>query len=102
MRTIEFEKWLLEVRELKLRAVQSRISNCRTVEKVYPDLDKHFLKDEGQTLIDLLTYSTDDQRRRLPAKHKIAIDGDIRTGSATLKQYFHYECLTSMLVTISL
>lgn len=86
MRTIKFEKWLLEVREIKLRAVQSRISNCRKVELTYLDLDKHFLKDEGQYLIELLTYLTEDQRNKLPAKHSIKIDGDIRTGSATLKQ----------------
>jgi hypothetical protein len=32
-----------------------------------------------------LTYSANDQRDRLPLKHRVPIDGNFRTGSATLK-----------------
>jgi len=85
MRTDKFKKWLLEERALNFRSAQSRISNCRTVERTYSDLDKQFLKDKGQSLMELLTYSTKDQRNRLPAKHSIPIDGNIKNGSATLK-----------------
>jgi hypothetical protein len=85
MRTEKFENWLLGQRQLKRHVVQSRISNCNRVEQFYSDLDGHFLKDGGLSLIELFVYSTEDQRNRKPTKHTIPIDGDKRTGSATLK-----------------
>ena len=36
--------------------------------------------------IDRLTYSTEQERRNRPTRHKVPIDGDLRTGSATPKQ----------------
>src|SRR5690606_36844451 len=68
------------------RTIQSRISNCRTVENYEGDLDEHYAKDNGYSLLERLTYSTLDQRNDLQASHKIPINGNVRTGSATLKQ----------------
>jgi len=86
MRTNEFKRWLIEIKSYKIKVVQSRTSNCHTVEKHYGDLDTHFKKDKGRELLELLTYSTDDEREKRPTKHIINIDGNLRTGSATLKQ----------------
>lgn len=85
METVRFEKWLLNEKLLKRSVVQTRISNCRRVEQYYNDLDTHFLKDGGRSLMDLFVYSVDDQRNKRPTQHIIPIDGDKRTGSATLK-----------------
>jgi len=85
MRVEEFKKWL-EERGLQKRGIESRISNCRNVEKHYPDLDTQFRKDKGLSLMSLLTYSMSDQRNELPPKHDIPIEGKIREGSSTLKQ----------------
>lgn len=92
MKTEQFKNWLIEVKEYKSNVVQSRITNCRKVER-YFDLDSHFLKDRGCELLALLAYSTEDQRKRLPTKHNIPIDGNLRTGSATLKSAVNlYMC----------
>jgi hypothetical protein len=89
MKTEKFEKWLFQERLQKRSVVQSRISNCRRVEQYYNNLDNHFLKDGGNSLMELLVYSTEDQRNKKPTQHLIPIDGDKRTGSATLKQAVH-------------
>lgn len=93
MRTEKFEKWLVKIRLQKPNVVRCRIANCRRVEQYYHDLDNHFQKDGGRSLMDLLTYSTDDQRYNKPTQHNIPIDGDVRTGSATLKQAVHLYML---------
>lgn len=81
----EFKDWLIN-NNYKQNVVQSRLSNCNTVEKEYGDLNNHFKKDKGMELLELLSYSTDDERENRPTKHNIKIDGNLRTGSATLKQ----------------
>lgn len=86
METSEFKNWLIEIKNYKQNVVQSRASNCHTVEKVYGDLDIHFKKDKAKELMELLSYSTSDEREKRPTKHNIKIDGNLRTGSATLKQ----------------
>lgn len=82
----EFKIWLDEENGSDFRTIQSRISNCRTVESYEGDLDEHYAKDYGLSLLERLTYSTEHQRNQLNPKHKIPINGNIRTGSATLKQ----------------
>lgn len=84
MDTKEFKDWLIN-NNYKQNVVQSRLSNCNTVEKEYGNLDNHFKKDKGRELLELLSYSTDDERENRPTKHSIKIDGNLRTGSATLK-----------------
>ena len=88
----EFKIWLDEENGSDFRTIQSRISNCRTVENYEGDLDEHYAKDNGMSLLERLSYSTEDQRNGLEPKHKIQINGDVRTGSATLKlDRFRFE-----------
>ncbi|MFD2606222.1 endonuclease NucS domain-containing protein [Euzebyella marina] len=86
MNLAAFKVWLDEENGSDYRTIQSRISNCRTVENHEGDLDEHYAKDNGLSLLERLSYSTEDQRNDLPANHKIPINGNLRTGSATLKQ----------------
>ena len=86
MLTTDFEQYLRDVRRMSERTIGSRLSNCRRVERYKGDLDEHFDSDKCQDLLRQLTYSIDDQDRNGPPKHRIPIDGDVRTGSATLKQ----------------
>ena len=81
-----FKIWLDQENGSDFRTIQSRMSNCRTVENHEGDLDEHFIKDNGLSLLDRLSYSTDDERNQVPTKHKVPINGNFRTGSATLKQ----------------
>lgn len=85
MNVEKFKDWL-EFNGKPLNTIQNRISNCRNVENYEGDLDQHFIKDYGLSLLNKLSYSTSDERNNSPAKHKIPIDGNMRNGSATLKQ----------------
>jgi hypothetical protein len=82
----EFKAWLNEKYPDAEQTVRNRVSNCKNVEKYYGDLGDFFETDKCTAIINELTYSTSDERQNNPQKHKIPIDGDIRTGSATLKQ----------------
>jgi hypothetical protein len=85
MNVEKFRNWL-EFNGKPQNTIQNRISNCRNVENYEGDLDQHYIKDYGLSLLDKLSYSTLDERNNSPAKHKIPIDGNMRNGSATLKQ----------------
>ncbi|WP_373060494.1 endonuclease NucS domain-containing protein [Zunongwangia sp. H14] len=85
MKEESFKNWLIQNGQ-DTRTIQSRISNCKTVERYEGNLDDHFIKDNGLSLLKKLSYSTEDERRNISAKHKIPINGNIRNGSATLKQ----------------
>ena len=81
----KFKNWL-EFNGKPRSTIQNRISNCRNVENYEGDLDQHFIKDYGLSLLKKLSYSTSDERNNSTAKHKVPIDGNMRNGSATLKQ----------------
>tara|TARA_R110000744_G_scaffold149756_2_gene262926 strand:+ start:423 stop:1178 length:756 start_codon:yes stop_codon:yes gene_type:complete len=81
----KFKNWL-EFNGKPHVTIQNRISNCRNVENYEGDLDQHYIKDYGLSLLKKLSYSTSDERNNSPANHKIPIDGNMRNGSATLKQ----------------
>ena len=85
MKTEEFKTWMKEFCEFNDTTINNRISNCRKVEGTYGDLEEHYRKDECLQIINVLTYSTKDERENLPPRHNIPIDGNIRNGSATLK-----------------
>lgn len=91
----DFKNWLIINKNYKKNVVQSRLSNCNIIEKHYGDLNKHFQIDGGNNLLELFKYSKDDERNNRPALHKIGIDGNIREGTATLKQalklYFEFK-----------
>jgi len=88
-----FFKWLCE--KFTSGTPNSRLANCRKVEQYEGDLDFHFEKDRGLSLIEKLSYSTADKRNNRKPKHAVPINGDIYNGTATLKQaiklYFEYK-----------
>ena len=81
-----FRKWLRDVKGLKETVVASRLSNCRRVEQHKGDLDAHWDTDGLSALLRQFEYSKEDQRSDRPPKHNITIDGNVYTGTATLKQ----------------
>ena len=85
MKKQEFIKWLIAAR-YKPNVANTRAGNCETVCTYEGDLDILFAKDHCADLLSRLCYSTDDERNNRPTKHKIPINGNKRTGSATLKQ----------------
>lgn len=90
-----FKTWLL-ASGLKKSTAEDRVANCATVEREQRvDLDACYAKDRCEQLLDLLTYSRDDQRRNNRPRHRIPIDGDIYNGTATykaaVKKYVAYK-----------
>ena len=82
----EFIRYLKDVCDLAERTVGARVSNCRRVERYEGDLDVHFQGDGMASLMRSLTYSMEDSKWNHPARHNIPIVGDVRNGTATLKQ----------------
>ena len=92
MQENRFKKYLIG-QGYKENTINSRISNCKRVERCEGNLDSHFETDGLESLIESLTYSRKDNTQ----KHKVPIniDGDIYNESATLKQavklYFDFK-----------
>lgn len=85
MKTEEFREWLKE-QGYQAPVANSRVGNCHTVCKHEGDLDILYAKDKCKDLLQRLCYTTQDERNNAPVKHKVPINGNQRTGSATLKQ----------------
>lgn len=91
MREDAFRSWLSTAprknngRPLDARTVGSRFSNCRTVERYEGDLDQQFDQDHLRGLLERLKYSTEQEKQKRPAAHRIPINGSVRNVTATLK-----------------
>jgi len=82
----EFYKWLLKKYNYQEGVAKTRKANCLKVCEYEGDLDIHFEKDSCRTIIDKLSYSIEDESQKCKPRHKIPINGNIRNGTATLKQ----------------
>jgi len=85
VRENEFRKWL-ERQGFNNTTINSRISSCLRICEAEDDLDALYDKGLFGDLLSRLSYSTDDERSSAKPKHNVQISGNIRTGSATLKQ----------------
>ena len=66
MRVEEFEKWLKK-QTLTKNAIKDCLSRCKRVEKALSiDLDDEYKKDEGESVLTLLTYTPKDARNGKP------------------------------------
>ena len=100
MREREFEAWLARSYRtpdgdpMDTRTVGSRFSGTRRVEKALGDLDAHWARDRGRSVLAKLRYSREDAGRGIPPRHGIRIDGDPYSGTATLRRsavlYFEF------------
>lgn len=86
MQSNKFYNWLINERKLRPNTARSRISNCERICRYCGDIDINYKKDKCQSLLATMEYTVDDERINLPPRHSIPIDGNIRTGTATLKQ----------------
>jgi hypothetical protein len=85
MKEEAFRSWLSSERSYGTGTVNSRVSNCKTVEGCEGDLDKHFEQDWLRGLVEKLTYSKADERQNRPARHQIPINGNVYNATATLR-----------------
>lgn len=86
MNTKLFVKWLVEVRGLKQKVAENRVSNCNTIEKLYGDLEEHYYLDNCITLLDLIKYTKKDEKENRPPNHIINIKGNVFNGTQTYRQ----------------
>jgi hypothetical protein len=90
MRTQAFEQWLVhsyrtkEGEPIAATTRRSRMSDCRTIETYEGDLDTHFTGDQSRGLLGRMSYSKDDERMSLAARHRVPINGNVHNRTATL------------------
>lgn len=65
--------------------IVAQLHRVGRVEEHYGDLDEQFSRDGLRSLIEELTYSTEDQRRGLPNPTKIPFVGNVRNNLASYK-----------------
>ena len=63
-----------------------RSATLKHAARLYRDFRAEAGDPDRRAEIDRLTYSTEQERRNRPTRHKVPIDGDLRTGFATPKQ----------------
>lgn len=85
MKTEQFTIFLRNIKGLGEGSISSRLSNCRRIEEYEGDLDQHIDQGSFEQLLGRLAYSTEDQRRGALAQHRVPINGNVRTGTATLR-----------------
>jgi hypothetical protein len=73
----DFQFWL-EQQSKDTSTVAGQLNRATRVEKNYGNLDKHYAKDRLQSIIDNLTYTQEDERKRRPNPSKINFEGNIR------------------------
>src|SRR5271170_7422425 len=80
-----FKNWLA-ARNYQPAVVGSRWANCQRVEQYYGNLDRAYGNDRLASILAVLIYSMEDQRRGRPNPSRIPIKGNFREGLATLRQ----------------
>ncbi|MEC5424254.1 hypothetical protein QGM71_12205 [Virgibacillus sp. C22-A2] len=74
MNTEQFKKYLSKRYENQ-RVIGDAVSRCKRVEKFEGDLDIHFEKNQGVSILNKLTYSKRDAGLFIEPKHSISIEG---------------------------
>jgi len=100
VREREFETWLARSYRtpngdpMDSRTVATRFSGTRRLDKALGDLEGHWTRDRGRSVLAKLRYSRGDAGRGVAPLHAIQIHGDPYTGTATLRRsavlYFEF------------
>lgn len=80
----DYKSWL-EEQKYDPNTIIAQLHRAGRVEDCYGNLDQHFSNGTLQAIIDELTYSADDERRRKPNPSKIPFQGNIRNNLASYK-----------------
>ena len=65
--------------------ITAQLHRSGRVEKHHGDLDRHFAHDRLEGVLDLLRYSTEDQRHERPNPTRVPINGDLRANLASYR-----------------
>ena len=89
-----FVEYLTSVKGMKQSTANTRASNFRRVARYEGSLEDAYAADQGEALLERLSYTMEDRIHSRPARHKVPISGALFTGTATLRQavllYFGY------------
>lgn len=80
----DYKAWL-ETQQYDPGTVNAQIYRTARVEEAHGNLDEHYSTDRLESLIALLRYSTDDERRSRPNPSKIPFEGNIRNNLASYR-----------------
>lgn len=97
MRDESFKTWLDSLGTMGKRPISDVISRCRRIENgLCLDLDEEFAKDKGGSVITLLKYTAEDEKRNCPVAPGLdfAPGANLKNGMASLrsaaKKYFEF------------
>lgn len=94
MQKHEFRNYLLASGKSNSTA-NNRVSNCQNIENYYGDLVELYNSNKIESILEEFEYTINDERENKKQNHKVLINGDIRSGSATLKNalklYFDFK-----------
>ena len=74
-----------KISSTKLVTITAQMHRAGRVEEHHGDLDEHYANDRMASLIEALTYSTNDKRHNRPNPSRIPIDGDICNNLASYR-----------------
>ncbi len=79
-----YRAWL-EEQKYAANTIAAQVFRAGRVEEFHGDPDDHYDKDGLASLIDLLRYSSGDQRRNRPNPSKIPFDGNVCNNLASYR-----------------
>lgn len=79
-----YRQWL-EVQKYQANTISAQMFRAARVEECHGDLDEHYAQDQMMSLIEMLSYSKDDERHNRPNPSKIPFEGVIRSNLASYR-----------------
>ncbi|HYM78117.1 MAG TPA: endonuclease NucS domain-containing protein [Candidatus Dormibacteraeota bacterium] len=84
MKLVEYRQWL-EAQRYQANTITAQIHRALRVEEHHGDLDEHYTRDRMGSLIQALTYSTNDRLHNRPNPSQIPFEGDIYNNLASYR-----------------
>lgn len=84
MKETSFFKWLIDKGQ-RTNSAQSIISRVKRIETVYPDLCSRIEDESIVNLLNVFTYTKADEAKGRNPLHKIEIEGNLYTGTQSLR-----------------
>ncbi len=84
MKDAAYLRWL-QRQPLQEKTIDAQMYRARRIDQHCGDLDAHYAKDGIASLIQLLTYSSEDDRRGRPNPTPLPIEGNIRNNLASYR-----------------
>jgi hypothetical protein len=84
MREAAYERWL-RAQPLQEGTINAQLYRAKRVDQYCGGLDEHYAQDRMASVIQMLTYTTDDEHRNRPNPTNIPFDGNVRNNLASYR-----------------